>query len=82
MTLKMCQNVKNSAYTGLYLPVNPCEWLAVIVLHGITAESNIKAMKIREMVASLRRFWLINKFSLSLPWEKYKEQYGEYVYWC
>ena len=52
MTLKMCQNVKNSAYTGLYLPVNPCEWLAVIVLHGITAESNIKAMKIREMVAS------------------------------
>ena len=30
---------------------------------------------------SLLGSWLLNKFSLSAPWEMYREQYGEYAYW-
>ena len=30
----------------------------------------------------VKKLWLINKFSLSVPKEMYREQYGEYVYWC
>ena len=35
-----------------------------------------------EMVTREGIFWLANKFSLSVPLEMYKEQYGEYAYWC
>ena len=32
------------------------------------------------MMTNLRRFLLLNKFSLSAPLEMYREQYGEYAY--
>ena len=30
------------------------------------------------MITSLRDYWLLNKFSLSAPYEMYREQYREY----
>ena len=36
----------------------------------------------KEMIHNLRSPWLWNKFSLSEPYEMYREQYGEYAYWC
>ena len=30
----------------------------------------------------LKSFWFIDKFSLSAPWEVYREYYREYAYWC
>ena len=32
------------------------------------------------MMTNLRRFLLLNKFSLLAPQEMYREQYGEYAY--
>ena len=34
-------------------------------------------MRIKEMIASLRSSWFLNKFSLSALLEVYREQYGE-----
>ena len=34
------------------------------------------------MITNLRRSWLLSKFFLSAPLEMYREQYGEYAYWC
>ena len=39
-------------------------------------------MRIKEMITNSRSSWLLNKFSLSAPQEMYREQYGEYAYWC
>ena len=40
-----------------------------------------KVMRIKEMVTKERSFWLGKKFSLTAPWEMYKEQFREYAYW-
>ena len=47
----------------------------------VTPESHIKVMRIKEVITNQISFWLVNKFSLSIPQEMYKEQYGEYAYW-
>ena len=39
-------------------------------------------MRMKEMITKEGTFWLANKFSLSAPYEMYKEQCGEYAYWC
>ena len=50
---------------------------------SITPESNTKVMNVKEMITNLKKScWLLHKFSLSAPLEMYKEQYGEYAYWC
>ena len=36
----------------------------------------------KEMITNCRQSWLLNKFSFLAPWEMYREQYGEYAYWC
>ena len=36
----------------------------------------------KEMIINCRQSWLLNKFSFLAPWEMYREQYGEYAYWC
>ena len=33
------------------------------------------------MITNQKSSWLLNKFSLSVAWEMYREQYGEYAYW-
>ena len=38
-------------------------------------------MRIKEMITSEKSFWLVNKFSLSVPQEMYEDQDGEYAYW-
>ena len=42
-------------------------------------------MRIKEMISNEKSFWSVNKFSLSVPWELYKElygeQYGDYAFW-
>ena len=39
-------------------------------------------MRMKEMITKEGTFWLANKFSLSAPYEMYKEKCGEYAYWC
>ena len=48
----------------------------------ITPESNIKAMRIKEMITNLESSWFSSKFSSSALEEMYREQYGEYANWC
>ena len=50
--------------------------------YNINPDSNIKIIGIKEMITNLRRSWLLNKFFLSATLEMYREQYGEYTYWC
>ena len=50
--------------------------------NNISPDSNIKIIGIKEMITNLRRSWLLSKFFLSAPLEMYREQYGEYAYWC
>ena len=38
-----------------------------------TLESNNKVMRIEEMITNKSSSWLLNKFSLSAPWEMYNE---------
>ena len=38
-------------------------------------------MRIKEMISNEKSFWSVNKFSLSVLWELYKEQYGDYAFW-
>ena len=49
--------------------------------NSICPESNIKVMRMKEMIEKSRYFWLLDKFSLYVTWEMYKEQYGEYASW-
>ena len=41
-------------------------------------ESNIKVMRVKEMIINWRPSWFLDKFSLPAHYEMYKEQYGEY----
>ena len=47
----------------------------------MTPESHTMDKGIKEMIIDLKKL-SINKFSLSAPWEMYREQYGEYSFWC
>ena len=48
----------------------------------ITLESNVKFMKLKEIVTSVRDSWLSNKFSSSVPKEMWWEELiGEYKFW-
>ena len=61
------------------MPKSDC---LLISPHINTFPSNLKVMQIKEMITNCRSSWLLNKFSLSTPWEMYREQCGEYAYWC
>ena len=49
--------------------------------YHIPPESNMKVVRIEEMITNWRSSWLLNKFSLSASLEMYGEQYEEYAYW-
>ena len=51
-----------------------------ISLFNIIPESNIKVMRIKEMIISRKTSWLLNKFSLPAHYQMYGEQYGESEY--
>ena len=65
--------------------IQPCkpqkDW-HLISPYNITAKSNIKVMRIKEMISMYRGSWWLNKIFLSAPEEMYGEQYGEYTDWC
>ena len=63
-------------------PLTPKSDQLMISPNNITLESNIKVTRIKEMITNLKSSWFLNKFSLSAPQEMYREQYGEYAYWC
>ena len=46
----------------------------------IIPESLPKVKRIKEMITNYRISWLLNEFSLSAPWEMYREEYGDYGY--
>ena len=54
----------------------------LISLYHITPESHTKVMRIKELITCKKSSWLLNKFSFSAPWEMFREQCGEYAYWC
>ena len=41
-----------------------------------------KITRIKEMIATPKKLWLFNKFSLSVLKETYREEYGEGGFWC
>ena len=45
-------------------------------------ESNVEVTRVTEMITDHTNSYLFYKFSLSEPQEMYREQYGEYAYWC
>ena len=48
---------------------------------GIPAESNVKALRMKEMITNNKTStWLLNTFSPSVPQEMYREQCGEYAF--
>ena len=67
---------------GSLNPLTPKSDQHLISPYNITPESHIKVKRIKEMINKYTSFWLLNKFSLSAPWEMYREKYGEYAYWC
>ena len=50
--------------------------------YNITSESHMEVMRIEEIFSHRKSSWLFKKFSLSVSLEMYREQYGEYGYWC
>ena len=63
-------------------PLTPKSDKYLISPYNITLESHMKVMRRKEMITNKRSSWLLNKFSLSAPEEMYREQCGEYAYWC
>ena len=63
-------------------PLTPKSDQLMISPNNITLESNIKVTRIKEMITNWKSSWFLNKFSLLAPQEMYREQYGEYAYWC
>ena len=63
-------------YDSFHL-LNPESDLHLISLYIITAASQIKVMRIKEMITHLRWSELLNTFSLSALQEIYREQFGE-----
>ena len=77
---KQCWSFLSVTYPN---PITPKSDYHLISPYNITLESNIKVMRIMEMINRYRSSWLLSdKFSLSAPQEMYREQYGEYAYWC
>ena len=50
--------------------------------YNITYESHMEVMRTEEIFSHRKSSWLFKKFSLSVSLEMYREQYGEYEYWC
>ena len=57
------------------------DWL-LISHYSITLESNVKVMRIIEIVTNFRSSRLSNNFSISLPLEIWRDQCSEYQYYC
>ena len=57
------------------------DWL-LISHYSITLESNVKVMRIIEIVTNFRSFRLSNNFSISLPLKIWRDQCSEYQYYC
>ena len=63
-------------------PLNPKSYQHLNSPNSNTTEMFIKITRMKKMITNLGFFNLIIKFSFSVPKEKYREEYGEYEYWC
>ena len=63
-------------------PLNPKRDQHLFSPNNNTAESFIKIMRKKGNDHQLKKFWLLNKFSLSVPNEMHRGELGEYKYWC
>ena len=59
------------------IPLNSKRDKHLISSNSITPESNIKVMRIKEMITNSRSSWLLEKFYLKL-----QRKYEELRYWC
>ena len=66
-----------------FSPLNPKGCWHLISSQSITPQYHIEVKRIREMIISTKEAFdcLKIKFSLSVPKEIGREQYGEYAYW-
>ena len=65
----------------LTLNITPGSDWHLISLYMTTTESNSKVLRIQKMITYSRNSWLFYTTSLSIPFQMYREQYEEYVYW-
>ena len=63
-------------------PLNPKRDQHLFSPNNNTAESFIKIMRKKGNDHQPKKFWLLNKFSSSVPNEMHREELGEYKYWC
>ena len=74
-------NISSKCHLDPFNPLIPKSDWHLISPFKIIHESNIKVMRIKEMIINWRTSWLLNKFSLPTHWEMYRELYGEHAYW-
>ena len=67
------ENIQTDVKVRRVNPLNPKSDQHLISPYNITFESHVKVMRIKEMITNERNFWLVHKFSLSAPYEMYKE---------
>ena len=64
-------------------PLNPKSDQHLISPYINTVKSHITIMRIKGNDHQTKKlYWLLDKFSLSVPKEMYREVHGEYRYWC
>ena len=72
------ERLKTNLVIGTYYnPLTPKSDQYPISPDNFTPESDIKVMRIKEMITNERNPGLYNKFSLSAPQETYREEYRE-----
>ena len=71
----LCSREDDPRYFNPLAPES--DWF-LISPYGSHLESNVKVMRIKEMITNIRSsLWVKNKFSLSVPWEMYRILYRE-----
>ena len=63
-------------------PLNPRSAWHLISPWDITTESHSDVMRIKEMITNKRTFFIGKQILLVSILKMYKEQFGEYAYWC
>lgn len=76
---QICRKIRHTLYWTLFSPKSDC---CLISPHLITPESNIKVLRVKEMITIGRSSWLFDKISLLISQEMCSELCGEYAYFC
>ena len=67
------ENIQTDVKVWRVNPLNPKSDQNQISPYNICPESDVRVMRIKEMITNERNFWLVHKLSSSAPYEMYKE---------